>query len=118
MDKERLTRSRRHRDAQCAQGIGDEVYHEYVKRFPCARSLKRDFEGNDFRMGAHKGYLFARATTRFQVAVHSELADTALHECLLSPGKLDKLIPAWLAKTPEARIAVIKNANSSFFYKE
>lgn len=104
--------------AQCAQGIGDEVYHDYVRRFPCARALKKDFESGAFRMGAHKAFLFARVTTMFEVVVQSDLGADVLGECQLTAGDMQTTVDCWLAQNPNARVAVVKNANSSFFYKK
>ncbi len=104
--------------AQCGQGIGDEVYHDYVRRFPCAHSLKKDFESGAFRMGAHKGFLFARATTSFEVVVHSDLDPARLRECLLTPGDMQQTVDNWLAGMKNPRVAVVKSANSSFFYRK
>lgn len=103
--------------AKCGQGIGDDHYYNYVRRFSSDAELMKDFTGGEFRMGAHKGFLFARATTRFDVRVHSDLPDATLEECLLKPGKVQESVDAWLEEKPDARIAVIKNANSSFFRK-
>lgn len=103
--------------AKCEQGIGDEVYHGYVRRFPCAHALKKDFESGAFRMGAHKGYLFARATTQFEVVVHSDLPPETLRECLLTSGRLQSTVNNWLHQCTTPRVAVVRNANSSFFYK-
>ncbi len=101
--------------AKCEQGIGDEAYHSYVKGFSSDHALKKHFEASPFKMGAHKGFLFARATTAFTVAVHSDLSDEALAECLLTPGRMQPTVDGWLQECPGARVAVLKNANSSFF---
>ncbi len=103
--------------AKCEQGIGDDVYHNYVRQFSSDRELKAAFEAGNFVMGAHKAYLFARATTRFNVIVHSDLPDETLAECLLTPGDMQRTVKRLLAENPKARVAVIKNANSSFFHK-
>lgn len=101
--------------AECGQGIGDEAYHDYARRFPCAHALKKDFESGAFRMGAHKGFLFARATTVHKVVVHSGLDPARLRECLLTPGDMQETVDTWLTEMHNPRVAVVKNANSSFF---
>lgn len=101
--------------AQCAQGIGDERYHDYVRAFADAGTLMREFEAGAFAMGAHKAYLFARATTRFTVAVQSDLSPETLAGCLLTYGPLQETVDGWLSAMVNPRVAVIKNANSSFF---
>ena len=101
--------------AECSQGIGDEDYHDYVRRFPNPHSLKRAFEAGPFIMGAHKAYLFARTLTQFTVALHSSLDPRMLRECQLSYGELQTTVNAWIAECRNPRIAVLQNANSSFF---
>ncbi|MDL2266679.1 nickel-dependent lactate racemase [Desulfovibrio sp. OttesenSCG-928-G15] len=103
--------------AKCEQGIGDEVYQNYVRRFKDDKSLKAAFEQGDFAMGAHKAYLFARITTRFTVVIHSDLSSETLAQCLLTGGELQETVDAWLKELSSPRIAVIQNANSSFFKK-
>ncbi len=102
--------------AKCEQGIGDAHYYDYVRQFKDTATLMRDFAASPFRMGAHKAFLFGRATSRFEVVIQSELPDATLAECLLTPGKLQATVDAWLAKGRK-RVAIIKNANSSFFRK-
>lgn len=104
--------------AKCEQGIGDRAYHEYVRQFADAKSLKEAFENGPFAMGAHKAYLFARATTRFTVALQTDLPPEQLAACHLTHGPLQETVDAWLAEATNPRVAVIKNANSSFFVKE
>ncbi len=49
--------------------------------------------------------------------VHSGLDGDLVRQCLLTPGDMQNSVGAWLEQDPRARIAVIKNANSSFFYQ-
>lgn len=104
--------------AKCEQGIGDDVYLDYVSRFSSDADLIRDFESGGFRMGAHKAYLFARSTSRYRVFIHSDLEDADLKRCLLEPCDLQTEIDAWMKKNPGGRIAVLKNANSSYLFPE
>lgn len=101
--------------AKCEQGIGDDRYYDYVRKFTDAETLMQTFTAEKFTMGAHKAFLFARITTRFTVALQSDLSPEILAECLLVHAPLQKTVDAWLAKKPDSRVAVIKNANSSFF---
>lgn len=103
--------------AKCEQGVGDDHYYEYVRRFKDDRTLLETFSRGQFQVGAHKAFLFARATTRFDVRIHSDLPEATLAECLLRPGRLQPTVEAWLKETPAARVAIIKSANSSFFQK-
>lgn len=103
--------------AKCEQGVGDNHYYNYVRKFKSDKVLMEEFSKGTFRMGAHKAFLFARATTRFEVAIHSDLPDATLAECLLTPGKLQPTVERWLLEVPKARVAIIKSSNSSFFRK-
>lgn len=103
--------------AKCEQGIGDDRYYNYVRKFNDAETLMKTFTAEKFAMGAHKAFLFARITTRFTVKVQSDLSPEILAKCLLAYAPLQKSVDAWLAKKPDSRVAVIKNANSSFFVK-
>ena len=101
--------------AKCEQGIGDAHYHDYVRKFTDAGKLMETFAAGKFAMGAHKAFLFARVTTRFTVVLHSDLSAQALAECLLVRASMQETVDTWLAEKPDSRVAVIKNANSSFF---
>ena len=101
--------------ARCGDGLGDDRYHGYARRFSDARSLMADFEAKPFAVGPHKAFLFARATTKFTVAVQTEISPATLAECHLAYGPLQETVDRWLAEKPDARVAVITNANSTFF---
>jgi nickel-dependent lactate racemase len=103
--------------AKCEQGIGDDHYYDYVRKFTDAETLMRTFAAGKFAMGAHKAFLFARVTTRFTVVLQSDLPQETLAECLLASGPLQKTVDRWLSEKAHPRVAVIKNANSSFFVK-
>jgi nickel-dependent lactate racemase len=104
--------------AACAQGVGDELYHDYVRRFSSPQAQLRDFEEGGFRMGAHKAFLFSRTVTRFEVVVVSELDAATLAGCHLTKGPLQATLDRWLAALPaSARIAVVPHANTTYFYR-
>jgi len=104
--------------AACGQGVGDELYHDYVRRFASPQDQLRDFEEQGFRMGAHKAFLFSRTITRFEVVVVSELDAATLAGCHLTKGPLQATLDRWLARLPaSARIAVVPSANTTYFYK-
>jgi len=104
--------------AACGQGVGDHLYHDYVRRFASPREQMREFEEFGFRMGAHKAFLFSRTLTRFTVVVDSEMSAEALAECHLVKGEAQATVDRWLAEAEQApRIAVTPNANTTFFFK-
>ena len=104
--------------AACGQGVGDELYHDYVRRFATPQEQLRDFETLGFRMGAHKAFMFSRCVTRFDVVVVSELDTATLGGCHLNKGALQETLDGWLQAFPgRPRIAVVPNANTTYFYK-
>ena len=67
--------------AQCTQGVGDEIYYEYVSRFDTAEAAIDDFKDQGFKMGAHKSYLFGKTLTNFEVVIDSEIPQDVLRNC-------------------------------------
>ena len=106
--------------AACGQGVGDPHYENYVRRFSCPVEQMREFAEQGFRMGAHKAFLFSRTLTRFTVVVDSELDVQTLAHCHLTKGDAQATLDTWLATYPEngrPRIAVVPNANTTYFYR-
>jgi len=58
--------------AACRQGIGDQTYFDYVKKFATPKDVMTDFKSLGFKMGAHKAYLFAKTLLDYDVAVFSD----------------------------------------------
>lgn len=102
--------------AQCAQGIGDERYEEYVCRFHSQQDLMRDFAQHEFQMGAHKAFLFGRVASAHELVLHTDLAEADVARCLLRKGDAQATLNAWLAAKPAARVGILTHANSTFFY--
>lgn len=105
--------------AACPQGVGDDHYHDYVRRFATPAEQMREFETVGFRIGAHKAFLFSRTLVRFTVAVDSELDERTLAECHLRKCDAQATVNQWLEDAPAARpwrIAVVPSANTTYFY--
>jgi len=105
--------------AACTQGVGDDHYHDYVRRFPTPAEQMREFEEVGFRIGAHKAFLFSRTLVRFTVVVDSEMDERTLAECHLRKGDAQTTVDRWLADAPAGkppRIAVVPSANTTYFY--
>ncbi|MBI4803748.1 MAG: nickel-dependent lactate racemase [Desulfovibrio sp.] len=104
--------------AECAQGVGDDVYLDYVRRFSTPCEQLKEFKEAGFRMGAHKSFLFSRTLTRNEVVIKSELDAETLAQCHLVKGELQETLDRWLASLgPAARIAVLPSANTTYFYR-
>ncbi len=104
--------------AASTQGVGDDVYFDYVSQFTSPEEVLKDFKKQGFRMGAHKAYLFGRTLDQFDVAVCSELDPGVLQKCHLRAADPSGVIAEWVENfkgTP--RIGIIPNANTTYFYK-
>ncbi|MCU0592474.1 MAG: nickel-dependent lactate racemase, partial [Desulfobacterales bacterium] len=100
--------------AASPQGVGDDIYFDYVSQFTSPEEVIRDFKSSGFRMGAHKAYLFGRTLVNFDVAVFSDLDPGILRKCHLRAADPATVIDEWVSTfegTPE--LAIIPNANTT-----
>ncbi len=105
--------------AASTQGVGDDVYFDYVSQFTSPEEVLADFKKQGFRMGAHKAYLFGRTLSEFDVAVSSELDPGVLQKCHLRAADPSRVIGEWVDNFEHPpRIGVIPNANTTYFYRE
>jgi lactate racemase len=105
--------------AASPQGVGDDIYFDYVSQFTSPEEVIRDFKSSGFRMGAHKAYLFGRTLVNYDVAVFSDLDPGILSRCHLRAADPASIIAEWVAEfqgTP--RLAIVPNANTTYFYHE
>jgi nickel-dependent lactate racemase len=103
--------------AASPQGVGDDIYFDYVSRFTSPEEVIQDFKSAGFRMGAHKAYLFGQTLVNFDVAVFSELDPGILRKCQLRAADPADVVEEWVSEfngTP--RVAVVPNANTTYFY--
>ncbi len=105
--------------AASPQGVGDDVYFDYVSQFTSPEEVLADFRKQEFRMGAHKAYLFGRTLSRFDVAVFSELDPGVLRKCHLRAADPSEIIKEWVNNFDgRPRIGIVPNANTTYFYKQ
>jgi lactate racemase len=105
--------------AACPQGVGDDVYFDYVSRFQTAQEVLEDFRRLGFKMGAHKAFLFARTLDSFDVAVASDLDAQTLEKCHLRAVEPSAVVREWVDAFEERpSVAVVPNANTTFFIEE
>jgi nickel-dependent lactate racemase len=105
--------------ASSPQGVGDDIYFDYVSQFTSPEDVIRDFKSSGFRMGAHKAYLFGRTLVNYNVAVFSDLEPGILRKCHLRAAEPAAVIDEWVSSfdgTP--RVAIIPNANTTYFYQK
>lgn len=102
--------------ASCPQGIGDDIYFNYVTQFASSQEVLEDFRRQGFRMGAHKAYLFGRTLADYDVAVASDLDPGILQACHLRAADPMKVVREWLEEFEgKPRVAVVPNANTTYF---
>jgi nickel-dependent lactate racemase len=104
--------------AACQQGIGDDIYFDYVCQFATTEDVLKDFKNLGFKMGAHKDYLFGRTRVNYDVAVFSDLDPAIMRQCHLRAADPSTIIREWVEGfegTP--KVAVIPYANTTYFYE-
>lgn len=103
--------------AASTQGVGDDVYFDYVSQFTSPEEVLEDFKKQGFRMGAHKAYLFGRTLSEFDVAVSTELEAGVLQKCHLRSADPSKVIEEWVDNFEgRPKVGIIPNANTTYFY--
>ncbi len=103
--------------AACTQGVGDDIYFDYVCQFATPGEVLQDFKMLGFKMGAHKAYLFGRTLANYDVAVLSDLDPTILRKCQLRAADPSKVITEWVnGFETRPQLAIIPNANTTYFY--
>ncbi len=105
--------------AACQQGIGDDIYFDYVCQFATPEAVLKDFKQLGFTMGAHKAYLFGRTLVNYDVAVFSDLTPGILSRCHLRAAEPSHIIREWVAgPTVSPKLAIIPYANTTYFYSD
>ena len=103
--------------AASPQGVGDDIYFDYVSQFMTPEEVLSDFKETGFRMGAHKAYLFGRTLADFDVAISSDIDPGILRKCHLRAADPTVIVSEWVAAfNGHPRIAVVPNANTTYFY--
>lgn len=102
--------------AECSEGIGDDRYEDYVRLFKNHNSLLDDFAQREFKMGAHKAFLFARVAASHELMLHTALSDADVAKCLLQKADAQATLDRWLKERPDVSVAILTHANSTFFY--
>ena len=103
--------------AASPQGVGDDIYFDYVSQFTTPEDVLSDFQKTGFQMGAHKAYLFGRTLADFDVAISSDLDPGILRKCHLRAADPTVIVGEWVdAFKGRPRIAVVPNANTTYFY--
>lgn len=103
--------------AASTQGVGDDVYFDYVSQFTSPEEVLADFKKQGFRMGAHKAYLFGSTLSQYEVAICSEMDPGILQKCHLRAADPSRVVAEWVENFEgRATIGIIPNANTTYFY--
>jgi nickel-dependent lactate racemase len=103
--------------ACCEEGVGDDAYYEYACRFASAEDAMEDFTSGEFKMGAHKSYLFGLTLTRFEVVLCSDLDYETLARCHIKKGEAQQVVDTFINEQPAGtKVAVVPAANTTYFY--
>jgi len=103
--------------AKSSQGIGDDIYFDYVSQGTTPEEILSAFKKQGRNMGAHTAYVFGRTLNQFDVAITSELDPAILQRCHLRAADPSGVIREWVngfAGVP--RVGVIRDANTTYFY--
>ena len=95
--------------AECREGIGSDIFEDYMKTFSSPLDIISDFVKSPFQIGRHKAYLVSRLLLNHHVAIHSSL-DEGKANLLLLENIADPMIYLNNLLTPESTIAFIPDA--------
>jgi len=95
--------------AECREGIGSDVFENYMETFSNPTDIISDFICSPFQIGRHKAFLVARLLSKHHIAIHSSLDEVKANLLLLENISdlkfyLDNLL------TKESTVAFIPNA--------
>jgi nickel-dependent lactate racemase len=102
--------------AACPQGVGSDIYFDYVCQFATPWEVLEDFQKFECKMETRRAYLFGRTLTDFDVPVAYDLGPGILKKCHLRAADPSVVVGEWV-ETFEGRprVAVIPNANTTYF---
>ncbi len=73
--------------AACPEGSGSRLYEEFMKGVHSVDQIFEKFARQEFRIGPHKAFQFAREMKRIHVILVSDLPDELVRSLLLTPAK-------------------------------
>lgn len=72
--------------AECAEGIGSTGYEEFMRGVQSSQQAIQKFRQQDFQLGPHKAYLFARIAQKCETVLVSSIPADVVHTYLLKPA--------------------------------
>ena len=106
--------------AACPDGVGHDVYHEWMRDKRSHRHVMEAFDREPFRLGPHKGKLVADDAEGRRVILVSELEDEVVRGLLLEPAEsVQAAVDAWAAERSAAgldaapRVLIVPYGNAT-----
>ncbi len=103
--------------SKCPEGVGGGAYQNWMSHegMTSHEAVFERFKREGFQVGVHKAFLFSRDASRVRVLLVSKMDAGLVERFLLNPAdSLDKALTTALDDlSPEARIAIMPNANAT-----
>jgi nickel-dependent lactate racemase len=99
----------------CEEGVGSRGYEEFMEGLNTWQEVYEKFEREEFRVGPHKAFQFARELSRIRVYLLSEIPDERVRSLLLQPvSDLSKLAAEIIHTGPTPpSIAILPKATNT-----
>jgi nickel-dependent lactate racemase len=101
--------------AACAEGVGSQGYEDFMIGLKSWQEVYQKFEREEFRVGPHKAFQFARELARIRVFLLSEIPDERVSSLLLQPvHDLTELIEDLQKESPDPlSVAILHKATNT-----
>jgi nickel-dependent lactate racemase len=99
--------------AECAEGHGNQVFYDWMAKFPDVKTVEREIRRN-FTLGGHKAYYLLKALQNHQIILVSSLPDyyaSTIFKLKTARAVNDALNEAFLLAGKAARVWTIPQGN-------
>lgn len=100
--------------AACPEGSGSAAYEEYISRTASHQAVIQQFQAGYFEVGPHKAYQIAKAASRVNIILVSDIPPKTVKPWKLTPSQPDKLnaLLEWLSGhlPAQSRVAILPAA--------
>jgi lactate racemase len=102
--------------AECPDGHGEEVFYQTMREYGSPEEIVEEFPKKEFKMGAHKAFLWARSLTKARVHLYSTLEEKMGRELMVHQmASVEETLKSLQAKyKAPPRIAAMAKANSVY----
>lgn len=101
--------------AECAEGVGDDLYENWMSSATCLDDIFKRFEREGFNLGSHKAFLWARDIVKTDVHLLSSMNPSLVRKLFIKPAtSINEVLELTLQKYGlNARVAVMPDATST-----